>query len=496
MGKATGFLEYERSTNPAIAPLERIKNFKEFHPMVDREARQKQGARCMNCGVPFCQAGINIGGAGFSGCPLHNLIPEWNDMLYLGNWEHALARLRKTSSFPEFTGRVCPALCEAGCTCGLNGDPVTVRENELALVEYGYEHGLIKPVTPTVRSGKRVAVVGSGPSGLAVADQLNHRGHTVTVYERDDRVGGLLMYGIPNMKLEKGIIDRRVKLMEEEGVTFVTNADVGREIPAQQLVEEYDAVVLCCGAKNPRDLSGPGRDVCKGIYFAVDFLTLNTKSLLSSNLTDGQNISAKDKNVVIVGGGDTGNDCIGTSIRHGCKSVTAIEMMPKSPEIRAEDNPWPQWPRVAKVDYGHEEAIAVFGRDPRLYQTTVKEYLPDEKGNLKAVKIVHLEPRVDDKTGRMNMVEIPGSEEELPCELLLIAAGFLGPQAYVPEAFGVKTNARSNVETEEGHYRTNAEKVFVAGDMHRGQSLVVWGVAEGRACAAEVDEYLMGYTSL
>jgi glutamate synthase (NADPH/NADH) small chain len=496
MGKATGFLEYERKTNPAIDPLERIQNFNEFHPMVDRQARQDQGARCMNCGVPFCQAGMNIGGAGFSGCPLHNLIPEWNDMLYLGNWEHALARLRKTSNFPEFTGRVCPALCEAGCTCGLNGDPVTVRENELALVEYGYEHGLIQPVVPTVRTGKRVAVVGSGPSGLAVADQLNHRGHSVTVYERDDRVGGLLMYGIPNMKLEKRFIDRRVTLMEAEGVTFRTGVDVGRDVSAQQLLDEYDAVVLCCGAKNPRDLSGEGRDTCKGIYFAVDFLSRNTKSLLDSDLKDGNYISCKDKNVVIVGGGDTGNDCIGTAIRHGCKSVTAIEMMPKNPDTRAENNPWPQWPRVAKVDYGHEEAIAVFGHDPRLYQTTVKEYIPDENGNLSKVKIVHLTPQVDEKTGRTNMVEIPGSEEVLPCDLLLIAAGFLGPESYVPEAFGVETNARSNVATQEGRYQTSADKVFVAGDMHRGQSLVVWGVVEGRGCAAEVDEYLMGYTSL
>ena len=496
MGKTTGFLEFDRKNNPAIEPLERIKNFDEFHPPLDQEARQTQAARCMNCGVPFCTAGLNIGGAGFSGCPLHNVIPEWNDILYLGNWEHALERLRKTSNFPEFTGRVCPALCEAGCTCGLNGDPVTVRENELALIENGYAKGLVKPVQPSIRTGMRVAVVGSGPSGLAVADQLNHRGHLVTVYEREDRIGGLLMYGIPNMKLDKKIVDRRVNLMKEEGVNFITNVDVGVDISADDLINEYDAVVLCCGAKNPRNLTGPGRDECKGIYFAVDFLTANTKSLLNSNLTDGKYISAKDKNVVIVGGGDTGNDCIGTSIRHGCKSVTAIEMMPKSPDKRAENNPWPQWPRVAKVDYGHEEAIAVFGHDPRIYQTTVKEYIPDENGNLKAVKIVHLEPKPDPKTGRTNMVEIPGTEEEIPCELLLIATGFLGPQSYVPKAFGVETDARSNVKTAPNHYKTNVDKVFVAGDMHRGQSLVVWGVAEGRGCAAEVDEYLMGYTSL
>ena len=496
MGKKTGFLEYERRGNPAIAPLERIQNFNEFHPPLPEEERRKQGARCMDCGVPFCQAGMNLCGAGFSGCPLHNLIPEWNDMHSAGNPSHPLSRLLQTSNVPEFTSRVCPALCEAGCTCGLNGDPVTVKENEYFLIEYGYAHGLMQPRIPKVRTGKRVAVVGSGPSGLAVADQLNHRGHSVTVFERSDRIGGLLMYGIPNMKLEKKIVQRRVDLMTEEGVTFVTGADVGNSTSAQSLLDEFDAVVLCCGASNPRDLTGPGRDECQGIYFAVDFLKANTKSLLDSNLTDGKFISCKDKNVVIVGGGDTGNDCIGTAIRHGCKSVTAIEMMPKSPDKRSENNPWPEWPHVCKTDYGHEEAIAVFGSDPRLYQTTVKEYVPDEQGNLKAVKIVHLKPEKDEKTGRTNMVEIPGTEEELPCDILLIAAGFLGSQKYVSEAFGVELDGRSNVRTESGHYKTNVEKVFAAGDMHRGQSLVVWGVAEGRGAAREVDEYLMGYTEL
>ena len=496
MGKKTGFLEYERRGNPAIAPLERIQNFNEFHPPLPEEERRKQGARCMDCGVPFCQAGMNLCGAGFSGCPLHNLIPEWNDMIYAGNYSHALSRLLKTSNFPEFTSRVCPALCEAGCTCGLNGDPVTVKENEYFLIEDGYAHGLMQPRIPKVRTGKRVAVVGSGPSGLAVADQLNHRGHSVTVFERSDRIGGLLMYGIPNMKLEKKIVQRRVDLMTEEGVTFVTGADVGNTTSAQSLLDEFDAVVLCCGASNPRNLTGPGRDECQGIYFAVDFLKANTKSLLDSNLTDGKFISCKDKNVVIVGGGDTGNDCIGTAIRHGCKSVTAIEMMPKSPDKRSENNPWPEWPHVCKTDYGPEEAIAVFGSDPRLYQTTVKEYIPDEQGNLKAVKIVHLKPEKDEKTGRTNMVEIPGTEEELSCDILLIAAGFLGSQKYVSEAFGVELDGRSNVRTESGHYKTNVEKVFAAGDMHRGQSLVVWGVAEGRGAAREVDEYLMGYTEL
>ena len=495
MGKSTGFLEYERVENAGQEPLERIKTYREFHTPLSDEERRQQGARCMDCGVPFCQAGKPIFGM-VSGCPLNNLCPEWNDMVYNGFWDEAADRLLLTNCFPEFTSRVCPALCEKACTCGLNGDPVTVKENEYFLIEYGYAHGLMQPRIPKVRTGKRVAVVGSGPSGLAVADQLNHRGHSVTVFERSDRIGGLLMYGIPNMKLEKKIVQRRVDLMTEEGVTFVTGADVGNTTSAQSLLDEFDAVVLCCGASNPRNLTGPGRDECQGIYFAVDFLKANTKSLLDSNLTDGKFISCKDKNVVIVGGGDTGNDCIGTAIRHGCKSVTAIEMMPKSPDKRSENNPWPEWPHVCKTDYGHEEAIAVFGSDPRLYQTTVKEYIPDEQGNLKAVKIVHLKPEKDEKTGRTNMVEIPGTEEELPCDILLIAAGFLGSQKYVSEAFGVELDGRSNVRTESGHYKTNVEKVFAAGDMHRGQSLVVWGVAEGRGAAREVDEYLMGYTEL
>lgn len=494
MGKPTGFLEFERQENPAIEPLERIKNFNEFHPMLDAEERQRQGGRCMNCGVPFCQSCVQLAGM-FSGCPLHNLIPEWNDMIYLGNWEHALARLIKTASFPEFTGRVCPGLCMAACTCGANGDPVTVKENELALIEYGYENGLIQPRIPAVRTGKRIAVVGSGPSGLATADLLNRRGHSVTVYERFDRIGGLMMYGIPNMKLEKHIIDRRVELMRAEGVTFVTNADVGNTVPAQELMDNFDAVVLCCGASNARDLNAPGRDA-EGIYFAVDFLRRNTKSLLDSGLTDGKNISAAGKNVIVVGGGDTGNDCIGTCIRHGCKSITALEMMPEPPAQRLESNPWPQWPRVKKTDYGHEEAIAVFGSDPRAYKTTVKEFHKDENGKLCAVTIDHLESKVDEATGRRMMVPVAGAEETIPCELLLIAAGFLGSQKYVSEAFGVELNQRTNVRTENGSYKTNVEKVFTAGDMHRGQSLVVWGIAEGRACAREVDEYLMGYTCL
>ena len=492
MGKPTGFLEYERRGNPAESPLERIRHWNEFHPMIPEEERRRQGARCMECGVPFCQSGVQLAGM-FTGCPLHNLVPEWNDLVYHGNVDHALKRLHKTNNFPEFTGRVCPALCEAACTCGLNGDPVTIKENELAIVEEGYASGAIRPRPPKVRTGKKIAVVGSGPAGLAAADQLNRRGHLVTVFERADRVGGLLMYGIPNMKLQKEFVQRRVDLMAAEGVTFRTGCDVGRDVSAQALLEEYDAVILACGAKKARDLSVTGRDG-KGIYFAVDFLTSTTRALLDTGLEKGSYLDAAGKDVIIVGGGDTGNDCVGTAIRHGCRSVVQIEMMPKAPDQRAENNPWPQWPRVCKTDYGQEEAIAVFGQDPRRYQMTLKECRADGEGNLQSVVAVHLEPKVVD--GRTTMVEVPGSEEELPCQLLLIAAGFLGPEDYVPEAFGLDRDGRSNVATAPGGYATGVEKVFAAGDMRRGQSLVVWGIAEGRGVAKEVDEYLMEYTNL
>jgi len=491
MGKPSGFLEYEQKRNPAIASEERIKHFNEFHEPLDMEQRRTQGARCMNCGIPFCQSAIELGGS-VSGCPLHNLIPEWNDELYNGNMELALTRLLRTNNFPEFTGRVCPALCEAACTCGLNDSPVTVRENELSIIEYGFSAGLIKPQIPEVRTGKKVAVIGSGPAGLAAADQLNHMGHTVVVYEKADRIGGLLMYGIPNMKLEKEIVERRVDLMRREGVTFVTNADVGSTVDAEEILSEYDAVVLCCGAQNPRDLSVKGRDV-GGVYFAVDFLTSTTKSLLDTSLRDGTYISAKNKKVVIIGGGDTGNDCVGTCMRHGCKSVVQLEMMPKLPDTRAEDNPWPQWPRVCGVGYGQEEAIAVFGRDPRVYQTTVKEFIPDENGNVKAVVTVKLEPKRDETTGRLMMAEVPGTEEIMEADMVLIAAGFLGCRKYVAEAFGVELSPRTNVATKPGSYQTNVSKVFTAGDMHRGQSLVVWAIGEGRRAAREVDAWLMGH---
>lgn len=494
MGKPTGFLEYERVEAKAVSPKERIKNFNEFHTPLSEAEQRKQSARCMDCGVPFCQSGMTIKGM-TSGCPLNNLIPEWNDLVYTGNWEQAYNRLHKTSNFPEFTSRVCPALCEKACTCGLNGDAVCTKENEMAIIEHAYANGLAGPKPPKVRTGKKIAVVGSGPSGLAVADQLNSRGHSVTVYERADRVGGLLRYGIPNMKLEKHIIDRKINVMKAEGIEFVTDANIGVNIKAQKLQEEYDAVVLCCGASNPRDINAPGRDA-NGIYFAVDFLTSTTKSLLDSGLQDGKYISAKNKNVIVIGGGDTGNDCVGTCIRHGCKSITQLEMMPKAPDTRAESNPWPQWPLVCKTDYGQEEAIAVFGHDPRIYTTTVKEFKKDRSGNLKSVILVSLESKTDEKTGRRMMVPVEGTEKEVPCQLVLIAAGFLGSQSYVTDAFKVKVDGRTNVATEAGKFAASVDKIFTAGDMHTGQSLVVKAIRQGRDCAREVDEYLMGYSNL
>lgn len=494
MGKPTGFLEYDRVNGKAAEPLERIKNFNEFHTPLTEEQQRKQGARCMECGVPFCQSGMMMNDM-VSGCPLHNLVPEWNDLVYTGNWAQAYNRLKKTNSFPEFTSRVCPAPCEAACTCGLNGSPVSIKENEHAIIEKAYETGKAGPRPPKLRTDKKIAVIGSGPSGLAAADQLNKRGHNVTVFEREDRVGGLLMYGIPNMKLEKQIIDRKINVMKEEGVTFVTGANVGKNYKAAKLLKEYDSIVLACGASNPRDINVPGRDA-EGIYFAVDFLKSTTKSLLNSNLEDGNYISAKDKHVIVIGGGDTGNDCVGTAIRHGCASVTQLEMMPKLPEKRAENNSWPEWPRILKTDYGQEEAIAVFGHDPRIYQTTVKEFVKDESGKLVKAILVSLKAEKNPETGRMSMVPVEGSEKEVPADLVLIAAGFLGAQAYVADAFGVELNARTNVATEAGKYATNVEKVFTAGDMHRGQSLVVWAIHEGRDVAKEVDKYLMGYTNL
>jgi len=482
MAKPTGFLEYQRVDNYSIKPQQRILNFDEFHQSLNPSLRKQQGARCMNCGVPFCQSAISIKGT-VSGCPLHNLIPEWNDEIYRGNEKQALARLLKTNCFPEFTGRVCPALCEKACVCGLNDDPVTIKDNELYVIETAFKNSLIKANLPSFRTGKKVAVIGSGPAGLTVAYQLNQKGHEVTVYEKEDRLGGLLMYGIPNMKLDKKIIERRIQLMKEEGIIFITNKNVGVDLTKEELLLNYDAIVLCCGAKQARDLKVPGRN-SKGIYLAVDFLASTTKALLDNTYEKGNYISAKDKHVVVVGGGDTGNDCVATAIRHGCISVTQLEMMPQLPSTRTKEEPWPQWPHVNKIDYGQEESMEIFHHDPRLYKTTVKECI-DEKGQLKAVKIVNIE------INNGKIIEVEGSQKIIKADLLLIAAGFTGIDLELKNTFNLQTTAKNTIATKQFSYQTTDDKIFVAGDSRRGQSLVVWAIMEGNECANEVNEYLM-----
>ncbi len=483
MAKPTGFLEYARETSPDRPVSERILDWKEFHTSMPLEKQQLQSARCMDCGTAFCQMGLMMNGTA-SGCPLNNLIPEWNELLYKGLFEKAFKRLMKTSSFPEFTSRVCPALCEGSCTLGLNDTAVATKQNERTIIEYAFDNGWVKPHPPKTRTGKKVAVVGSGPSGLACADMLNKLGHTVTVFEKDDRLGGLLMYGIPNMKLDKKVIDRRTDLMASEGVIFKTGTEIGKDIPADKLKKDFDAVVLCIGAKKPRDLAVDGRD-SSGIYFAVDFLAANTKSLLDSNLTDKKYISAKGKDVIVIGGGDTGTDCVGTSIRHGCKSVTQFEILPAAPIERNGKNPWPEWPKTFKTDYGQEEAIALYGKDPRNFCLTTKKIDSDSKGNVTALHTVD----VDWSTGALK--EIPGTDKVWPAQLVLIAMGFLGPEESIVKELTLNQDKRSNIEAAEGAYQTSAMGVFAAGDARRGQSLVVWAIKEGRDAANACDKYLM-----
>ncbi|GAB2724317.1 glutamate synthase subunit beta [Paenibacillus thermoaerophilus] len=493
MSTPTGFMEYTRQLPADRDPLQRIKDWEEFHQHLSEEQLKIQGARCMDCGIPYCNSGVILNNA-TSGCPIHNLIPEWNNLVYRNQWEEALRRLHKTNNFPEFTGRVCPAPCEGACTAGLVGEPVAIKTIEQAIVDKGFEEGWIKPEPPKTRTGKKVAIVGSGPAGLAAADQLNKAGHTVTVFERADRIGGLLTYGIPAMKLDKKIVQRRVDLLAAEGITFVTNTEVGVNYPAEKLKSEFDAVILAGGATKPRPLNLEG-DHLKGVHFAMDFLTQATKSLLDSNLQDGNFIPAEGKNVIVIGGGDTGTDCVATSIRLGCKSVTQFVIYPEAPLTRPANNPWPQYPNVYRVDYGHEEAKALFGADPRAYKILTTRIVGDENGHVKEVHTVEV-IRTKDENGRATNQVIEGTEKVWPADLVLIAMGFEGPENQLLKQLGVEQDARSNVKAEYGKYKTNVEGIFAAGDMRRGQSLVVWAINEGREAAREVDRYLMGRTLL
>jgi len=490
MGKPTGFKEYLRELPLDRAAIERIKDWNEFHLHMDIPKLQQQGARCMDCGVPFCHTGSLISGMA-AGCPIHNLIPEWNDLVYRGLWKEALDRLHKTNNFPEFTGRVCPAPCEGSCVLGINEPPVTIKNIEVSIADKGWDEGWIIAEAPEVRTGKKVAVIGSGPAGLCAAAQLNKAGHTVTVFERADRIGGLLMYGIPNMKLDKSLVLRRVDQMAKEGVNFVTNTEVGKNYPATNLLKEFDAVVLATGATKPRDLPIEGRNL-KGVHFAMEFLHANTKAVLDKTAAP---IDAKDKDVIIIGGGDTGTDCVGTSMRHGCKSLVQIEILPKPPMERAKDNPWPEWPKVYRLDYGQEEAAAKFGADPRVYLTTVKRFIGDENGAVKAAVTVEIKWEKDAQ-GRFVPQEVAGTEKTRPAQLVLLAMGFLGPEQPLLEQLNVERDPRSNAKAEHEKYTTNIPGVFAAGDCRRGQSLVVWAFNEGRGAARECDRYLMGKTDL
>lgn len=494
MGKATGFIEVERKPIADRDPIERLEDWEETHVHPEYKKVQEQGSRCMDCGTPYCHTGMELANMA-SGCPINNLIPEFNELVYRGRWKDAYHRLAKTNNFPEFTGRVCPAPCEGSCVLGVIEPPVTIKNIEQSIVDRAWEEGWITPTAPEELTGKKVAVVGSGPAGLSAADQLNQAGHLVTVYERADRIGGLLMYGIPNMKLQKEIVNRRVDLMREEGVTFITHTEIGKDLPSKQLMDEFDAVILCCGATKPRDLPIEGREL-RNIRYAMEFLGPNTQELWDLREGKAAEFSqlAKDKHVVIIGGGDTGTDCVGTSLRHGCKSVTQLEIMPKPPEERAANNPWPEWPKTFKVDYGQEEAAAVQGEDPRQYLVSSSKFEGDENGKVKAVHVHDVE--WVSENGRYMPKKVEGTERVLDADLVLLAMGFLGPESTIVEELGLDQDARSNVQAEYGKFTTSIEKVFAAGDMRRGQSLIVWAINEGRAVARECDRFLMGTTKL
>ncbi|MHB8126401.1 MAG: glutamate synthase subunit beta [Desulfitobacteriaceae bacterium] len=489
MGKATGFLEYDRIDPKKRATVDRIKDWNEIRLPQDPEVVRTQGARCMNCGVPFCHGGMLLNGM-TSGCPLHNLIPEWNELVYQGQWQEAYKRLTRTNPFPEFTSRVCPAPCEGACTEGYIMESVTINSLEYEIIEKAFTEGWVTP-KKAQETGKKVAVTGSGPAGMSVAYYLKAVGHEVTVFERDDRAGGLMMYGIPNMKLEKRFIERRLDLMKASGIKFVLNTEVGKDIKAQELIQNYDAVVLCAGASKARGLDVEGQEL-KGVHFAVDFLKANTKSLLDSNLGDGSYISAKGKNVIVIGGGDTGTDCVATAIRHGCASVCQFEILPEPPVKRIEEsNPWPEWPKKLKVDYGQEEAISLYGKDPRNYLIATKKIVGNENGEVKEVHTAEI-TWTQDTSGRFVPHEVPGSTKVWKADLVLLAMGFLGPEDTIADELKLERDSRSNIKAEYEVFETNVEKVFTAGDMRRGQSLIVWAIQEGKLAAREVDKFLMG----
>lgn len=493
MGKPTGFLEFVRELPLDRSALKRIHDWNEFHEHMPEGKLKEQAARCMDCGVPFCHTGQLISGMA-SGCPINNLIPEWNDLVYRGLWKEALHRLHKTNNFPEFTGRVCPAPCEGSCVLGINNPPVTIKNLEAAIIDRGWEEGWVVAHPPEKRTGKKVAVIGAGPAGLSAAAQLNKAGHSVTVFERADRPGGLLMYGIPNMKLDKRqVVERRIQLLEAEGIVFRCNTEVGRNLTVAELRQNFDAIVLCTGATKPRDLPIEGRPL-KGVHFAMEFLTANTQAVVSGQPGPGY-ISAEGKDVVVIGGGDTGTDCVGTSMRHGCKSLVQVEILPRPPEQRTADNPWPEWPKVYKLDYGQEEAAAKFGADPRIYLTTAKRFVGDAQGQLTGIELVEITWSKNDK-GQFVPTDVPGTARVVPTQLVLLAMGFLGPEQPLLEQFGVERDPRSNVKADHGKYTTSLPGVFAAGDCRRGQSLVVWAFNEGRGAARECDRFLMGRTDL